>query len=103
MARALSETREERITSDSSEQIEVEVRGRWDALALAGLLMPFHPFLVQLDGAVWVVHAHTPGSSGQGLAEALATIEGWRAECNVVGAACRIGGNAYELQERRVA
>jgi hypothetical protein len=61
-------------------RIEVEVRGRWDALALSELLIPFHSFLVQHDQERWVVHARAPGGRGEQLSDALEAIEGWRAE-----------------------
>ena len=60
--------------------MEVDVCGRWDALALSELLVPFHSFLVQQTTARWVVHARTPGCHGETLLEALRAIEEWRAE-----------------------
>ena len=60
--------------------LEVDVRGRWDALALSELLVPFHSFLVQHTTDRWVVHARTPGCHGEPLSEALRAIEEWRAE-----------------------
>lgn len=60
--------------------VEVEVRGRWDALALYELLAPFHSFLVQLSADRWVVHASAPGCHGEPLAEALRAIDEWCAE-----------------------
>ena len=60
--------------------IEVEVDGRWDALALSEALIPFHSFLVQHDQERWVVHARVPGGHGEQLPDALEAIEGWRAE-----------------------
>jgi hypothetical protein len=59
--------------------LEVDVRGRWDALALSELLVPFHSFLVQHTTDRWVVHARTPGCHGEPLSEALRAIEEWRA------------------------
>lgn len=61
-------------------EVKVDVRGRWDALALSELLIPFHSFLVQHTTDRWVVHARTPGSRGEPLEEALRAIEEWRAE-----------------------
>ena len=58
--------------------LEVDVRGRWDALALCELLVPFHSFLVQHTTDRWVVHARTPGCHGEPLSEALRAIEEWR-------------------------
>ena len=60
--------------------VEVDVRGRWDALALYELLSPFHSFLVQHAADCWVVHASAPGCHGEPLAEALHAIEEWCAE-----------------------
>ena len=61
-------------------EVKVDVRGRWDALALSELLIPFHSFLVQHTTDRWVVHARTPGCHGEPLEEALRAIEEWRAE-----------------------
>ena len=60
--------------------IEIEVQGRWDALALSELLIPFHSFLVQHDQERWVVHARAPGCRGESLSDALAAIDDWRSE-----------------------
>ncbi len=60
--------------------VEIDVRGRWDALALSELLIPFHSFLVQHGADRWVVHARSPGCKGEPLDEALAAIEEWRAD-----------------------
>jgi hypothetical protein len=60
--------------------VEIEVDGRWDALALSELLIPFHSFLVQHTAERWVVHARAPGCHGEPLADALGSIEEWRAE-----------------------
>jgi hypothetical protein len=60
--------------------VEIDVSGRWDALALSELLVPFHSFLVQLGAEHWVVHARSPGWHGEPLADALAAIEAWRNE-----------------------
>jgi hypothetical protein len=50
-------------------QVEVEVRGRWDALALSEMLIPFHSFLVQQTRERWVVHARAPGWRGEPLTD----------------------------------
>jgi len=60
--------------------IEVDVRGRWDALDLSELLVPFHSFLVQETPNRWVVHARAPGCHGEPLADAVRAIEEWSAE-----------------------
>ena len=61
-------------------EIKVDVSGRWDALALSELLVPFHSYLVQHTTDRWVVHARSPGRHGESLAEALRAIHEWRAE-----------------------
>jgi hypothetical protein len=83
--------------------IEIEVVGRWDALALSELLIPFHSFLVQHDHDRWVVHARAPGFRGESLSDALAAINGWRFERHLEAASCRVGGRPYDLSEARVA
>ena len=60
--------------------IEVDVHGRWDALDLSELLVPFHSFLVQETTDRWVVHARAPGLHGEPLAAAVRAIEEWTAE-----------------------
>ena len=60
--------------------VEVDVYGRWDALALSEQLVPFHSFLVQHAAGRWVVHARSPGAHGEPLSTALRAIEEWRAE-----------------------
>ena len=80
-------------TADSetaSASIEVEIHGRWDALALSEALVPFHSFLVHHEGQRWIVHARTPGCHDESLEEALRTIEDWRVERGLEGAPCRI-------------
>jgi hypothetical protein len=92
-ARPHSERRE-RVTT-----IEIEVQGRWDALALSELLIPFHSFLVQHDHERWVVHARAPGCHGEPLPEALEAVEDWRAERGPrTAASCRIDGRPYQLR-----
>jgi hypothetical protein len=80
-------------------EIEIEVQGRWDALALSELLIPFHSFLVQHDAERWVVHAHAPGARGESLSDALAAVEDWRVERQPRAASCRVGGRPYDLHE----
>jgi len=67
---------EEEIPAD----LRIEVSGRWDAVALLELLVPFHSFLVEHTSDRWAVHARVPGSRGEPLAEALRVIGEWRAE-----------------------
>jgi hypothetical protein len=66
--------------SAAAAAIEIDVLGRWDAVALSELLIPFHSFLVQHSAERWVVHARSPGCHGEPLDGALAAIEQWRAE-----------------------
>jgi hypothetical protein len=90
--------RESRVTS-----IEIEVQGRWDALALSEALISYHSFLVQFDRQRWVVHARVPGCHGQPLDGALASIEEWLAGRSLEEVSCRIDGQPYELYARKVA
>jgi hypothetical protein len=71
--------------------VEIEVRGRWDALALSEQLIPFHSFLVQHGPERWVVHARSPGCHGETLDAALAVIGEWRDE-RATEAAVRVAG-----------
>jgi hypothetical protein len=84
-------------------EIEIEVQGRWDALALSELLIPFHSFLVQHDHEHWVIHARAPGCRGESLSDALASIDDWCSERHLRTASCRVGGRPYRLRETRVA
>jgi hypothetical protein len=83
--------------------IEIDVQGRWDALALSEMLISFHSFLVQLDHERWVVHARAPGGHGEPLRDALDAIDDWRAERHPQAASCRVGGRPYQVREREVA
>jgi hypothetical protein len=80
--------------------IEIEVHGRWDALALSELLIPFHSFLVQHDQEHWVVHARAPGFHGEPLPDALEAIEEWRADRSA-HASCRVDGRPYQPSETK--
>ena len=75
--------------------IEIEVQGRWDALGLSELLIPFHSFLVQHDQEHWVVHARAPGYHGEPLPDALEAIEDWNADRSAP-ASCRVDGRLYQ-------
>jgi hypothetical protein len=96
-------------TQPSSDQrehtttIEIEVEGRWDALALSELLIPFHSFLVQHERERWVVHARAPGSQGESLADVLEAIDDWDADRHPVSASCRVGGRPYQRHGTRAA
>jgi len=92
--------RESRVTSV---EIEIEVQGRWDALALSEMLIPYHSFLVQFDRQRWVVHARVPGCGGERLESALAKIEEWATDRSVGELSCRVGGQPYQLDTRKVA
>lgn len=81
--------------------LEIEVQGRWDALALSETLNPYHSFLVQFDSQRWVVHALLPGCHGEPVDSALAKIEEWLAGRNVEEVSCRVGGQPYELNARK--
>jgi hypothetical protein len=83
--------------------IEIEIEGRWDALALSELLIPFHSFLVQHDHERWVVHARAPGCRGESLPDALELIDNWRAEQHPRTMSCRVGGLPDQLGERTAA
>ena len=80
-----------------SASIAVEVHGRWDALALADALIPYHSFLVHHEGQRWIVHARVPGCHDESLEDALRTLEDWRTERGSSGTFCWVGGELYEL------
>ena len=77
--------------------IAVEIHGRWDALALAEALSPYHSFLVHHEGQRWIVHARVPGCHDESLEDALGVLEDWWAERGSSGTPCWIGGEPYEL------
>ena len=85
--------------SSAATAIEIDVDGRWDALALSELLVPYHSFLVQHDDRRWVVHARTPGCHGEGLADALRTIDDWVHERRLGGTSCRIDARPHWVGE----
>ena len=70
--------------------VEIDVRGRWDAVELAELLIPYHSFLVQRTSDCWVVHARAPGHRGEPLAGALSAIQRWVAERRREGVTVRV-------------
>ena len=86
--------------SDTAAAIEIDLDGRWDALALSEHLIPFHSFLVQYEAQRWVVHARTPGCHGEDLADALRAIDDWVAERGLESVSCRVGGRAQQLVGR---
>jgi hypothetical protein len=79
--------------------VEIDVKGRWDALALSEILIPYHSFLVQHDDERWVVHARAPGSHGEPLEVALRAIDDWVGEHGLESPSCRVGGRPYQLGE----
>jgi hypothetical protein len=81
----------------SESKLEIDVHGRWDALALSEALIPFHSFLVQLGEQLWVVHARVPGCHGEPLEAALCVIDDWVEAHEVADLSCRVGGRTYEL------
>ena len=80
-----------------SAPVEVEIDGRWDALALAEILIPYHSFLVHHEGRRWVVHARAPGCHDESLGDALRTIEAWLVERGLDGTSCWVGGRPYQF------
>ncbi len=72
--------------------IEIDVRGRWDAVALTQRLGSYRPYLVQFAPTRWLVHAEAPGCHGEPLPGALAAIEASLASRHIEGARVRIGG-----------
>jgi hypothetical protein len=81
-----------------SVSIDVEVHGRWEALALSEALRPYHSFLVHHEGQRWLVHARVPGCHDESLDDALRTLEEWRSEHGSSGTPCWIGGERHELR-----
>jgi hypothetical protein len=77
--------------------VEIDVQGRWDALALSEALSSYHSFLVQLGDQRWVVHARAPGCHGEPLEAALGVIDGWAEGRGIAGSSCRVGGRPHEL------
>ena len=80
----------------SESTVEIDVHGRWEALALSEALIPYHSFLVQLGEQRWVVHARAPGCHGEPLEAALGVIDDWAEAREVAGPSCRVGGRPYE-------
>jgi hypothetical protein len=80
-------------------QIEIDVSGQWDALRLMERLIPFHSFLVQHTTEHWVVHAKTPGSHGESLADALDVIEEWQTTRDI-NASVRVTGHPTRAGDR---
>jgi hypothetical protein len=83
------------VSASGDTAVEIEVRGRWDALALSEQLIPFHSFLVQHGPERWVVHARAPGCHGEPLDDALGAIDEWRDQRSTE-AAVRVDGRPRE-------
>jgi len=83
--------------STTAAALEVDVDGRWDALALSEHLIRFHSFLVQYEAQRWVVHARAPGCHGEDLADALRAIDDWVAERGLESVSCRVDGRVQQL------
>lgn len=75
--------------------IEIDVHGRWDAVALLQRLNPYHPYLIQFEPERWLVHAEAPGCHGEPLPSALAAIDESLAARHLEDAAVRIDGRPY--------
>lgn len=71
--------------------VEVEVVGRWNALALFERLAPYHSYLVQQSRERWLVHASAPGYHEERLPEALETIERCLADRGVDALSIQVG------------
>jgi hypothetical protein len=70
--------------------LEIDVDGRWNALSLSKLLIPFRSYLVQHTSDHWVVHARAPGCHGEPLDDALRKIDEWHGERRMDGS-IRVG------------
>lgn len=75
--------------------IEIEVEGRWDAVALMRRLDPYHSYLVQCAPEHWLVHAECPGRHGEPLPSALAAIDESLAARHLEDVAVRVDGRPY--------
>jgi hypothetical protein len=75
--------------------IEIDVQGRWDAIALMQRLDPYRPYLVHFAPERWLVRAECPGCHGERLPSALAAIEESLAARRVERAAVRVDGRPY--------
>lgn len=80
--------------------IEIDVQGRWDAVALMQRLSPYHPYLIQFAPEHWLVHAESPGCHGEPLPGALAAIEESLAARHVHDAAVRVDGRPFQPSSR---
>lgn len=81
--------------------VEVDVWGRWDALALLQRLIPYRSYLVQYGPDHWRVHAEAPGRHGEPLPDALGAIEQCLDDRRVRRASVRVDGRRCGRAERR--
>lgn len=75
--------------------IEIDVEGRWDAVALMQRLDPYRPYLIQFAPGRWLVHAQCPGCHGERLPSALAAIEDSLAARHIERADVRVDGRRH--------
>ena len=75
--------------------VEIDLQGRWDALALSQRLTPYHSFLVQYNPGRWVVRAQAPGCQGERLDRALSMIQEWLDERRIEDTSVRVNGRPY--------
>ena len=78
--------------------VEVDIRGRWDALALSESLVAYRSHLVELDREHWRVHAETPGYRGERLPDALSAIEDCLRARGIEDAVVRVAWRPYGRQ-----
>ena len=70
--------------------VEVDIQGRWDAVALSERLVAYRSHLVEFAGERWRVYAATPGYHDEQLPDALSAIEDCLRERRVDDAVVRI-------------
>ncbi len=75
--------------------IEVDIEGRWDAVALMQRLDAYHPYLIQPAPDHWLVRAQCPGCHGERLPSALVAIDDSLAARHVGRAEVRVDGRPY--------
>ena len=75
--------------------VEIDLQGRWDALALSRRLSPYHSFLVQYNAARWVVRAQASGCHGEQLDRALSMIQELVDERRIEDISMRVNGRPY--------
>ena len=80
--------------------IEIDLHGRWDAIALLQRLTPYHSYLIQFAPERWLVHAEAPGCHGERLPGALAAIDESLAVRQIEDAAVWIDGRPYQRSDQ---